>query len=187
VRTDPVSRIGVYYSPQDYVGVFKRILIDAIDIPVALLLSVAVIWSAMRLTDAVELEGALALCVGVWFGYFVLLKRSPIRTLGYIVAGARIVDLRGDRPGLLRLSARLLLAVLGPFNFVMDLFWLTGDPDRQALRDKFVGTYVVRRQATPAGSGPIVFRTYMFWGMTFLFKEVARPTGPSSTVEPTVE
>jgi hypothetical protein len=36
---------------------------------------------------------------------------------------------------------------LGPFNYVADLIWLSGDPQRQALRDKFTQTYVVRKKA----------------------------------------
>jgi hypothetical protein len=61
---------------------------------------------------------------------------------------------------------------VGPLNFLIDLMWLTGDANRQAIRDKFAGTYVVRQDAMPAGTGPILVRTYMFWGMTFLFREV---------------
>jgi len=104
----------------------------------------------------------------------VLLKRSKFRTVGYVVAGAKIVNLKGERPSILSLFGRLLFAFVGPLNALIDLFWLTGDVDRQALRDKFASTYVVKRNAIPAGTGTIVFRTYMFWGMTFLFKEVKR-------------
>jgi hypothetical protein len=94
--------------------------------------------------------------------------------LRYVVAGARIVNLRGEQPSILSLVGRLLFALAGPLNFVFDVLWLTGDGDRQAFRDKFASTYVVRRRATPAGVGKIVMRTYMFSGLTFLFKEVRR-------------
>jgi uncharacterized RDD family membrane protein YckC len=166
--------MGVYYSADDYIGVAKRLMIEVVDVPVAFMLSAAVIWIVRRLEEDISTDGVLLLCALVWFGYFVLLKRSTYRTLGYIIAGARIVDLYGRRPSVFRLLARVLFAALGPFNFLMDLFWLTGDRDRQALRDKLVATYVIRRHAIPIGSGKIVMKTYMFWGMTFLFKEVAR-------------
>jgi uncharacterized RDD family membrane protein YckC len=156
--------------------VARRLLIDAVDLTVAAPLSLLVFFAAY--TPAPDWEytpaAALLLFAAVWFGYFVLLKRSRFRTLGYKAAGARIVSLRGERPSILSLFGRLLFAFVGPLNFVLDLLWLTGDRDRQALRDKFAGTYVIRKDANPAGSGPIVLRTYMFWGMTFLFKEVRR-------------
>jgi hypothetical protein len=62
-------------------------------------------------------------------------------------------------------------------NALVDLLWLTGDANRQAVRDKFAGTYVIRLDAAPAGTGPIRIRPYMFWGMTFFFREVSALTG----------
>ena len=59
-------------------------------------------------------------------------------------------------------------------NFPFDAFWLTGDQNRQALRDKFASTYVVRQNAVPAGLGRVRYRNYTFWGMTFIFREVER-------------
>ena len=167
--------MGAYFIREDYLGVARRLLIDVVDLPVAVALTALALGLARLVAPGLDVEGVLLLLGGaIFFAYFVLLKRSRFRTLGYILAGARIVDLRGGRPGILRLTARLLFALAGPLNFVFDVLWLAGERDRQALRDKFAGTYVVRQDAVPAGSGPIVLRTYMFWGMTFLFKEVAR-------------
>jgi hypothetical protein len=120
---DGTASAGVYYRPEDYLGVARRLLIDVVDVTVVVPLSVLVFYAA--LTPAPDWE------------------HTP-------------------------------LVFVGPLNFVLDLFWLTGDRDRQALRDKFAGTYVIRKDASPAGSGTVVMRTYMFWGMTFLFKEVRR-------------
>jgi uncharacterized RDD family membrane protein YckC len=183
------SASGVYYRREDYLGVAKRLLIDVVDFPVAVALSMLVLRAAAAVVpDLEDVPGAVPLLAGApWFAYFVLLKRSRFRTLGYVVAGAQIVDLQGTRPGIFQLFGRLLFALAGPLNFVFDLLWLTGDGDRQAFRDKFASTYVVRGNATPAGTGTIVLRTYMFWGMTFLFKEVvrgaARTTAPAAPQE----
>jgi uncharacterized RDD family membrane protein YckC len=164
---------GVYYRREDYAGLPRRLLIDLIDVPVAIVLAVLVIHAVHAVAPALQDSPVpLLLWAGVWFAYFVLLKRSAFRTLGYKAAGARIVDLAGGRPGIFSLVARLVFAFLGPLNFVTDMFWLTGDPDRQAIRDKFAGTYVIRQHAAPAGAGPIVGRNYMFFGMSFLFREV---------------
>jgi len=174
VSADQATPMGVYYHRKDYVGVTRRLLIDLIDVPVALALSGLVVVAAWTvLPDVKESPGiVLLLCGVVGFAYFVLLKRSRFRTLGYIALGAQIVDLKGGQPSILSLLGRLFFAFVGPLNFLIDLLWLTGDANRQAIRDKFAGTYVVRLHAMPAGAGPIRVRTYMFWGMTFLFREV---------------
>ena len=164
----------MYYHRKDYVGVTRRLLIDLIDVPVALAISALVVGGAwFFVPDLEDRPGIVFLLVAaVWFAYFVLLKRSRFRTLGYILLGARIVNLQGGPPSILSLLGRLFFAFIGPINFLIDVFWLTGDDNRQAIRDKFAGTYVIKRRAAPAGTGPIRIQTYMFWGMTFLFREV---------------
>jgi hypothetical protein len=69
---------------------------------------------------------------------------------------------------------RTLFAVLGPLNALLDLIWLGGDNDRQALRDKLAGTYVIRRGAQPLGTGlqKHVMITFGYW--SFLVREVSR-------------
>jgi uncharacterized RDD family membrane protein YckC len=171
----------VYYNRKDYLGVTRRLLIDLIDVPVAVALSAVVVVAVLAVLPEVEDGSGIVflLSAAVWFAYFVLLKRSRFRTLGYIALGAQIVDLRGGQPGILSLLGRLLFAFVGPLNFLIDLMWLTGDANRQAIRDKFAGTYVVRLDAMPTGTGPILVRTYMFWGMTFLFREVRGEAPPT--------
>jgi uncharacterized RDD family membrane protein YckC len=176
VNAQAANRVGVYYRTQDYVGVVRRVLIDLVDIPLAGAASALLTYAAGRAWSRLEDVPLVAFLVwgAVWFGYFVLLKRSRFRTLGYIATGARVVDLAGQRPSITRLVGRLLFAVVGPLNAVVDLFWLTGDPNRQALRDKFAGTYVVRVGVDAAGNGRFIRRTYMIWGLTFVFTEVDR-------------
>jgi len=106
------------------------------------------------------------------FAYFVLLKRSRFRTLGYKLCGARIVNLQGDRPSVYSLTIRLLFAVFGPLNLLLDLIWIPTDECRQALRDKFAHTYVVRFNAAPEGRGTVVYTTYFILGWAFLFPEI---------------
>ena len=176
----PTSPSGVRYRLEDCLGVGRRFLIDLIDVPVAVLLSALAVGAARTVAPeaAGDLDVVLLLSSIVWFAYFVILKRSTFRTLGYVAAGARIVDLQGGRPSLFSLVGRLMFTVLGPINIVFDLFWTTGDASRQALRDKFASTYVIRQSASPMGVGTVVLKTYMFWGMTFLFKEVELPRTP---------
>jgi uncharacterized RDD family membrane protein YckC len=174
------QQLGVYYEREDYASVWRRLLIDAVDIPLALAISIVLLAAVASEFD--DTPGLLfALLAITWFGYFVVLKGSRYRTLGYIVAKARIVNLAGERPGVFSLILRLLFVVGGPLNSLIDLLWLTGDPHRQALRDKFASTYVIRQAAVPVGTGMVRVRTYMFWGMTFLFREVTRAKGAACT------
>lgn len=167
---------GVYYATSDYIDVWRRFGIDLVDVVVAGTVSLA--FSAvllLLLSNRDQLGfGLLVVWSSVWFGYFVLLKRSRLRTVGYILAGARIINLQGDTPSVASLFIRMLFAALGPLNLLFDLFWIPSDPCRQALRDKFAHTYVIRRNASPAGNGRITYGQYTVLGASYLFQEVQR-------------
>jgi uncharacterized RDD family membrane protein YckC len=167
---------GVYYASSDYIGVWRRFCIDLVDVVVACTASIA--FSAvliLLLSNGDQLAfGLLVVWSSVWFGYFVLLKRSRLRTVGYVLAGARIVNLQGDTPSVPSLVIRMLFAGLGPLNLLFDLFWIPSDPCRQALRDKFAHTYVIRRNASPAGKDRIAYGQYTVLGASYLFQEVQR-------------
>ena len=169
---------GVYFAVDDYVGVGRRLLIDLVDTTVVLVASVALTFALVTVwPHDPSLGGALfALWVTIWFFYFVILKRSRFRTIGYILGGARIVNLHGERPSIPSLIGRLLFVAGGPANFLIDLLWIPSDPSRQAIRDKFAHTYVVRKDAVPIGTGTIVYRTYIMLGTTFLFQEIKTPS-----------
>ena len=49
------------------------------------------------------------------------------------------------------------------------------EPQRQTLRDKWVGTYVVRRGTEPIGTAPIHYKRIAFGGIFLIFPEVGRP------------
>jgi hypothetical protein len=121
-------------------------------------------------------ENVRALVLPGWaaiaFGYFVVLKRSKGGTLGYRIAGVKIVGLDGRPASWSALTLRLLFAVFGPLNW-LDLIWLAGDPHRQTLRDKLAQTYVVKKKAEPLGTGPVFFQFYEINCYNFIFREVA--------------
>jgi uncharacterized RDD family membrane protein YckC len=167
------SETAVVFRAEDHLGVMKRLVIDIVDTALALVVSVALTIAALMVfNEDVSYLVALIVWPSIWFGYFVVLKASRFRTLGYVICGARIVSLSGERPTYLALAGRLAFAVFGPFNFLADLLWISSDPCRQALRDKVAHTYVVRKTAVPAGTGRMVYRVYTLFGMTLLFVEV---------------
>ncbi|HEV7243012.1 MAG TPA: RDD family protein [Thermoanaerobaculia bacterium] len=170
------ANVGVIYATKDYLGVGKRLLIDVVDTMVATVAS-SLLTLLLIMIWPWESTGGLAVLLllsSIWFAYFVLLKRSRFRTLGYRLAGAKIVNLQGETPSIGSLLIRLLFVVGGPANVVFDLFWIPSDENRQAIRDKFAHTYVVRTAALPTGSGPLVYRTYNMLGTTFYFLEIRR-------------
>jgi uncharacterized RDD family membrane protein YckC len=170
-----VPEMGVYYAASDYVGFFRRTLIDLVD-GIVLVVAWAIGIIAIRfMPPSTQPEGSAAIfyMLAVAFVYLVVLKRYA-RTLGYLLAGARIVNMQGQSPSLIAMSVRAVFLFIGPGNTLLDLFWLTSDRDRQAIRDKFAKTYVIRDSAQPAGSGAIRYIRMDLLGYMLLLPEVTR-------------
>lgn len=175
--------IGVLFRREDCAGIFRRLLATFVD---GGLLVVFVVgwWAACRFT----LMGIGGAVVGwLWFAsvslaailYFAVLKRSDVGTLGYRLAGIRVVGLDGSPPGFwamfLRFGVGSLWLFTGSLLLVLDLLWLGGDDQRQSLRDKLAGTLVVRRNAIPIAAGCQTVSLNFFIGWSLLFREV-RPS-----------
>ena len=173
------TEVGVYYRPQDGVGFLRRVLIDVVD-GVVLLLTwtcILVVINLLFLLSYVSAALAQHMCFwsisGITFAYLVLLKRWG-RTLGYLLLGAQLVSIKGTRPSYVSLVIRSLFLFLGPMNTLLDLMWLSADPHRQSIRDKFARTYVIRRGAQPQGQGPIRYMILSMMNYTLIVPEVAR-------------
>ena len=160
---------AVYFRRQDYAGFWLRLLIDLVDSVVA---GIACILVLLALLGVAGGRTILLIWAAIAFCYFVLLERSKLGTAGYLVAGVKIVGPDGQRASFFSLTLRFSFMVLGPLNGLLDLVWLSGDAHRQALRDKFAQTYVVKKNAEPAGSGKLLPRHYEICGMNFLFREI---------------
>jgi uncharacterized RDD family membrane protein YckC len=158
---DSARAEGVFYAPADYAGFWRRLLSGLVD-AVAVFAAVVVVWFALSLARGVG-PSPLAMTL-VWFvlgyAYLVALKRSWLRTLGYRLAGIRVVDLRGGPPSLARMTLRSTFLVFGPGFAVFDLVWLRSNADRQKIADMVSGTYVIRAGARPCGGGQVVVA---FW------------------------
>ena len=165
---------GVYYSLADYAGFGRRLLILTID-GVLLFLAFIILLALYGLAmGGSSFHLVMASYAVLCFMYLAVLARSRMGTIGYKLTGVRVVDLSGKRPSLACMTYRSLFAVLGPFNALFDLIWLSGDPCRQGLRDKLAGTYIIRRGAEPEGVGlqKHVIITLGWWSL--LFREVRR-------------
>lgn len=154
-------------------------LIVCIDFIAAIALSFGVltaVWSIWLLRYPQNNPPAQALWVlpAVAYVYLTVLKRSRIRTLGYILTGVRIVDIRGGRPSLLQMTVRMAPLFPVPWNLLFDLGWIVDEPQRQTLRDKWAGTFVVRRKAKPIGTAPIQYKRIGFAGLFLISPEIDR-------------
>ena len=165
---------GVYFARTDYLGFWRRLLIDVVDVGVVAMLSVVLgaVVISLPLPSRSRAFVLWTMLIGLWFSYFVLLKRSAWRTLGYRFGRGRIVSISGDSPSVWQLTLRLAFVIIGPVNLLFDLLFITSDEHRQAIRDKFAATYVVKSWALPKGRGRILISYYHIMGTTWLFREV---------------
>lgn len=173
-RRDNSLGVGTYFAAEAHVGFSRRVLILIIDLGV-LICAGGVLWIAMvavlRDPDSSFFLTYIAL---VWL-YLAVLKQSRIRTIGLRLTGARVVNLRGQRPSILRMTFRLLLWAFGPFNLIYDLIWMGADNDLRTLRDCFAGTCVINNEAQPAGTAEIHLVYYHAFGLILMYPRVTRP------------
>jgi uncharacterized RDD family membrane protein YckC len=171
---------GVFFRREDYAPFWKRVLVDLLDLLVFGIIFILLALPVSLLFDGVTrtwLNVITAMFAASLMLYFVVLKRSPFRTAGYRLFNVRIVGLDGNPPGYWALTVRLAFGFFGPLNWLLDLIWLSNDPHRQALRDKFANTYVIKAGAAPSGTGPIAMQQYEILMWNFLFREVRTDSG----------
>ena len=165
---------GVFYDRTDCAGILRRFAVLAIDGAVVLVL--CGIADVALLTVYAPENWVSVTCLVLAWAYLAPLKTTRWGTLGYHLMGVRLVNLHGEQPTIWRATLRFLFLAVGPLNLLIDPAWVGNDPNRQAFRDKIAGTYVIRRGAVPAGSGPIKYPTYFFIGMAFTLAEVQSQT-----------
>ena len=172
--TDRPTSPSVVFADSDYVGLFRRFVIVAVDGLVVGLMWPLLAWLWYRVIEPVgePYDQLMWSWIGFIYLYLAILKSTRVRTLGLWITGSRVVDHRGKAPSFVRMTFRLLLWLLGPVNPIVDLFWLSSDRHRQTVRDKFAGTYVVRRYAVPVGQGKRKAAYYNLMGATVIFWEI---------------
>jgi uncharacterized RDD family membrane protein YckC len=170
---------AVYFDRRDYAGPVRRAVIVCIDgfavivLCLVVLVGIGTVWF-MRYPRSDLPPQAWWVALTSAYVYLTLLKRSRIRSLGYILTGVRILDIEGRRPSLLQMTVRILPVLPVPWSFLFDLGWMVDEPQRQTLRDKWAGTFVVRRKAQPIGTGPVQYKRIGLGGIFLIFPEVSR-------------
>ncbi len=170
---------GVYYNKKDYAGFWLRFgswLVDSMVIVIV----VSVIWllAYNSLDDPIiMLRVVFFSSLLFMYSYLAIIKASRFGTVGYKIFSIKVVDLSGQSPNWHTMLFRFFLIFIGPFTFVTDILWLTGESSKQTLRDKYAGTYVVRSNATPEGKGVLRNVSLHFMGWNISLKEI-QTSGP---------
>lgn len=167
------------YDPNDYVGLFRHLVIFAIDGMVVWfgLVVIAILFTLVQQMTQTTLNAfkVLAMLIFVWW-YLTALKRSQFRTLGYWLTGVRIVTLYGEPPTLGRMTLRVMLLFSWVFGYPIDVFtdfvWTTMGDDRQMFRDVMSGTRLIRGDAKPIGYGQVNYCLWTGLGRTFFYARV---------------
>ncbi|WP_037199991.1 RDD family protein [Rhodopirellula baltica] len=178
--TDRSLGDGVYFDRDAYPGIVRRSVAMMIDAVLLSLIGLAnwllllLVFYALEFTTTPDTLHLGMFLTFIWL-YMTVVKRSRFGTVGYWLCGIRIIDLRGNRPSLTRMTFRLVMWTFGPFNFIVDLIWLGADSEQQTLRDCYCGTYVVRSTAQPQGTAALHLTRYFATGLAPSYPRVVRP------------
>ncbi|QDT98232.1 RDD family protein [Gimesia aquarii] len=166
---------GVYFTSDDYIGIMRRIIIFMVDVTVLILLQALITIVHDLLTGDYVSETPIWIWLFCVWGYLTVVRASRIRTVGYWVTNSKIVNLRGNKPSVFRMTYRLLLSTFMSFNYIYDLMWSAVDEDRQSLTDRFAGTCVVKKNSAPQGRSEIHLANYCALGFIYVYQRVTRP------------
>ena len=134
-----------------YRGVFVRFIATLIDG----LIYMAFAWvmaGAMGLgetsADGFDLSGGPFLLLSLAsFGYFVVFEGLFGGTIGKLILGLRVVNAKGQTPGIGAALVRNLLRIVDalPFLYIVGIIAVLGSEKKQRIGDRAAGTYVVSR------------------------------------------
>ncbi len=176
-----IPQSGVVYRREDCAGFFRRCLVTGTDAFVLLAAAaLSIPLGALWFVFDPQVKGFWPVFFVVWlifaYVYLAILGPTEIGTLGFILAGVKIVDLKGKPPSFRRMTLRFLLllgfVLRSPLFLLLDLLWLGSDGCRQTMLDKVIGTYLVRKDAMPFLDGVQATVTYQFFGLSLMFPEV---------------
>jgi uncharacterized RDD family membrane protein YckC len=130
-------------TERPYAGIVSRavaLAIDAATLTVGFAVASAVFGLILSLFTAV---GAAALWSLVVAGYFVLSWTLAGETPGMRLMALRVIDRRGDPPGLGQALVRLAGMILAAIPFFAGYLLILVDDRRRGLQDMLAGTTVV--------------------------------------------
>ncbi|QDV91406.1 RDD family protein [Phycisphaerae bacterium RAS2] len=183
----------ILFAPSDYAGLSRRLIALVIDLAIVIAgvsgISSAVaarvvppdVWQVTnraerqrKMNEAmrpVQLPTTLG-CVAFAVIYHVLGRTLRGGTIGYRIAGIRLVDAAGRTPPLAVLFKRFLMAV--PFTLLLGASYssVRRKLRRQTTHDQWSGTWVVRKAAVPIGPAKPAYQTKLLGTMLFTWLDL---------------
>lgn len=173
---------GVYFHRDAYAGLGRRVVIVLIDLVVLWIGStVAAMPFLLVINEELDpIPTTLQVVLAGWFWFYLVIIKSFWGTVGFWLTKVQIVDSTGKRPSIPCMTLRLFMLLGGPLHPLLDLLWAGGDESRQTIRDKFCGTYIIRKNTQPAGNGPMRVRLYFTFSGVLPLSEIHRIKQPDS-------
>lgn len=162
-----MSKKGAIYAKDEYAGIFRRLLVMLID----LTLVGAAIYFLFTTFSGLSENVYIAVIFLVNYLYLVEMKRR-VGSIGNLITFTKLVSSSGGRPSIFSMLSRCAFWSMSWFLTIIDILWITGDPRKQMVRDKFTGIYVVNRKASPVGYGEIRYLNYMVGGFSLVLTEI---------------
>ena len=104
--------------------------------------------------------------------YHVLARTTRGGTMGYRLAGIRWIDKTGRTPGIKTALRRFLIAMPSCLMIGAGYLLCFKTPRRQAVHDRWSGTWLVRRRAEPAGPALSTYNTKLFGTFVLTYTDV---------------
>ncbi len=136
-------------APSTYKGLGARLAASILD-TILYFVFAWVVAAQMGSTSSsgFDLEGAPAfLTFAIWATYYVLFEAFLGGTLGKLILGMRVVNRRGQAPGLGSSLLRNLLRIVDflPLFYLLGGIMVASSKEKQRLGDRVAGTFVVSR------------------------------------------
>jgi len=181
--TDHSLGYGVIYEPESFAGFFRRFIIISVDLSIV----IALFYFGLELDSYFYVEYddyyedySTYTMILIIYLYLTVIKSSKLGTFGLLLTGTKIVTLKGQKPNIFKMTFRFLFLLLGPINGIIDFLWLTMNPEKRTFRDCICGTYIIRKNASPIGEGPIHLSRVGLMGQMFLYPSVFKNENSSS-------
>ncbi len=169
----------VFFHDGDYAGFPRRVAALVLDVFASLLLLrvplevMARFHPEMTRDEAVRAAGPYVwLALAAVIAYHVAGRRLRDGTIGYRIMRQRLVGLNGAPPEWRALAGRFLLAVPMALLFLAGYWRILRDRRRQAVHDRWAGTWVVKSGASPAGGAQPVLRSTLVGSMVLTWWDV---------------
>ena len=132
----------------EYAGFWIRLLALIIDYLILLspLFVLLLVVGAFAGRDLLWIGDSIAFVLAVgFFAYNIAMITRFGGTIGKLLLGLRVVDLKGNYPNLPKSVLREIIGKWVSYIFYLGFIWVAFDDKKQGWHDKIAGTYVIKK------------------------------------------